>query len=125
MSKLMTNVLHQLINHNGRAYFASQHFHHMYCNENGGEKYARLENFNRLVRSLETYDDYIERGDIVELVYDKEISDSDLESLHKSTSYQPIMLISATVQVALTHHLDDEVSKRASVNVNGECCVEL
>ncbi len=116
MNELTPNVLHQLINYNGRAYFASQYFHHMYRNENGGEKYTELKTFNRLVRSLETYGDYVERGDIVELVYGEEISGTDLVPLMKSNSYQPIMLISATAQIALTHHLDDAISKRASVN---------
>jgi hypothetical protein len=33
------------------------------------------------------------------------------------------MLINATAQVALTHHLDDEVSKSASVAVNGQAAI--
>lgn len=41
-----------------------------------------------------------------------------LKSLFQASRYQPIMLINATAQVALTHHLDDEVSKLTSVAIN-------
>lgn len=119
MNELTNNVLHQMVTYQDRPYFTSQYFHHQYKNVNGGGKYARLEDFNRLIRSIETYQDYIERRDIVELTYIKGgISNANIALLHKSTSYKPIMLISATAQVALTHHLDDKISKAASVKVN-------
>ncbi len=123
---LTNNVLHQMVTYQGRSYYTSQYFHHSYKNENGGGKYARLEDFNRLVRSIETYQDYADRGDIVELIYSKgEITNANIASLHKSNSYNPIMLISATAQVALTHHLDDEISRRVSIKINTQAATPL
>lgn len=74
----------------------------------------------RLIRGIEAYGKYVEAGDIVEATWDetKDSSDAKIASLIKSNSYKSIMLINATAQVALTHHLDDEMSKNASVNVN-------
>jgi len=75
----------------------------------------------RLIRGIEAYGKYVEAGDIVEATWDetKDSSDAEIASLIKSNSYKSIMLINATAQVALTHHLDDEMSKNASVNVKG------
>ncbi len=119
MNSITKNVLHKIVLYKGKAYLTSHYFHHVYRNENGGGKYAELKNFNKLIRSIETYEEYIYRGDIVELTYNKdEITGSDLEPVFKSTAYKPIMLISATAQIALTHHLDDEISNMVSVAVN-------
>lgn len=94
-------------------------------NSDMGGKYKRTGDFMRLVRSIETYPQYVAAGDIVELTRaDAERAsasgetDADIASVFKETRQQPIMLINATAQVALTHHLDDEVSKNASVAVN-------
>ena len=102
---------------NDEIYFTSQYFHKMY-GVNGGEKYVELKNFNKLIRSLETYENYVATKDIVELARDDKGRGSNLESLIISNSYNPIMLINATAQVALTHHLDDEISKSASISIN-------
>jgi hypothetical protein len=109
------NPLMQPINYEGGVYFTSQYFHQMYGN-NGGGKYKELFNFNKLIRSIEAYPLYVLGGDIVELTGTE--TDSNLESVCKATRRNPIMLINATAQVALTHHLDDELSKQVSVNVN-------
>jgi len=107
--------LMQAIQYNGGIYFTSHYFHVMYGN-NGGEKYARLDHFNRLIRSIETYKNYLDSMDIIELS-GKETA-PELGAVCKATKRNPIMLINATAQVALTHHLDDAVSKQASVSVN-------
>lgn len=112
------NPLMSPVTYGDQTYFTSHYFHKMYREVNGGEKYAELYNFNKLIRSIHTYPDYIERGDIVEVKYGS--TDSKLESLLKSNSYRPIMLISATAQIALTHHLDDEISRQVSVGVNSK-----
>jgi hypothetical protein len=104
---------------NGRTYFTSHYFHSLYRG-NAGEKYANIEEFNRLVRSIETYPEYVARADIVELKW-VVAKGSGMQSLHpcfKATGYNPIMLINATAQIALTHHLDDALSKQVSVVVN-------
>jgi len=118
------NPLMQPVMFNGQVYFTSQYFHQQYrANSNDGGKYAQLNNFNKLIRGIETYTNYVELSDIVELEW-SHVKDSgnskmeSLKSLFKHNSYNPIMLINATAQVALTHHLDDEISKSISVSVN-------
>lgn len=107
------------IQYEGQIYFTSQYFHSQY-KANAGEKYSQLKDFNRLIRSIEAYPNYIEKGDIVELNWQvaKQITSADFAPVFESISYNPIMLINATAQVALTHHLDDEISKQVSVSVN-------
>lgn len=120
----ISNPLMQPIQYNGVTYYTGQYFHQMYRNNSDmNGKYKQTGTFLRLVRSIPTYDKYIRDGDIVEIEWKdvKDSTDADLASvkeLFKSNNYNPIMLINATAQVALTHHLDDEVSKKASVAVN-------
>ena len=107
MSKLPqeTSPLMQAIQFNGGIYFTSQYFHKMYGN-NGGKKYEQLQHFNRLIRSIETYQDYIDRGDIIELTKDEAglnsqpaskagpicgLADSNFESVLKATFGKPIL----------------------------------
>lgn len=118
----------QPIQYNGQVYFTSQYFHQTYRNNSGSDdgKYKELKNFNVLIRSIEAYGKYITRGDIVELTREEAGSElepvseagCDLQPVFKANYGNPIMLINATAQIALTHHLDDEISKSASVNVN-------
>lgn len=115
------NPLMQPVQFNGQVYFTSQHFHSHY-KSNAGDKYSSLSSFNKLLRSIETYDKYVDNGDIVELVWSdaKKLADSNLDSVFKSTTYKPLLLINATAQLALSHHLDDEISKTISVAVNAQ-----
>lgn len=69
--------------------------------------------------SIEAYPTYVERKDIIELTWDDvkengKNTDAKFASVFKSMNYNPIMLINATAQIALTHHLDDELSKEVS-----------
>lgn len=116
------NPLMQPINFNGQVYITSQRLHADY-KSNSGEKYEQLPHFNRLIRSIEAYQNYIDRGDIVELDWKSFKNQSDpnfgsVKLLFEATQYKPIMLINATMQLALSHHLDDEISKSMSVAVN-------
>lgn len=112
------NPLLQPIHYNGQIYFTSHHLHQYYKSNDGG-KYELLKNFNRLIRSIEAYQNYVDQGDIVELDWQlAKATGSNLEPVFESISYKPIMLINATAQIALTHHLDDEISKQVSVKVN-------
>lgn len=113
----ISNPLMQPIEYKDKTYFTGQYFHQMYRNNsNMNGKYKRAGDFMRLIRNLETYQLYVDSADIVEIT--KEEANANLASAFKATFGKPIMLISATAQVALTHHLDDEVSKKASVAVN-------
>jgi hypothetical protein len=115
----ITNPLMQPIQYQGQTYFTGQYFHQMYRNNSDtGGKYKRAGDFMRLIRSIEAYGKYVEGGDIVELKRDASETDADLASVFIANRGNPIMLINATAQVALTHHLDDEVSKNASVTTN-------
>lgn len=119
---LINNVLMQPVQHGDQLYFTSHYFHREYRNNAGDQgKYKNLADFNVLIRSIEAYPNYVQRGDIVELKW-AEVKESEvMENFHylfKHTGYRPIMLINATAQVALTHHLDDEISKQISVSVN-------
>ncbi len=120
----INNVLMQPIQYNGKVYFTSHYFHQQYrANSVDQVKYEALYNFNKLIRSIQAYPLYVERGDIVELTKGK--TDSNLESVFKATYGKPVMLINATAQVALTHHLDDEISKQVSVSVNAGAAKQL
>lgn len=58
-------------------------------------------------------------GNVVELRYSQADSiKQGLLQLFKLTGYKPLILLDATAQIALSHHLDDEVSKQMSVAVN-------
>lgn len=129
MSNLVSikpSPLMEPVQYNGQTYFTGQYFHQMYrSNSDADGKYRHAKNFLRLIRSIETYPQYLASGDIVELERaDAEIAlasgeaGSKLELAFKANFGNPIMLINATAQVALTHHLDDEVSKQVSVAVN-------
>lgn len=125
MTEITTsNPLYQPVAYNGKIYFTSHYFHQQYrLNKTEDAKYAELKNFNALVRNLETYESYVSNADIVEADYkllklNSSLDFKLLKPLFEANSYRPIMLINATAQIALTHHLDDEVSKAVSVRVN-------
>jgi hypothetical protein len=121
MNELSTqNPLMQPIGFNGQTYITSQYLHSIY-KSNAGEKYSLLKNFNRLIRSIEAYQLYLNNGDIVELTWqDAKATGSEFEPVFESIGYKPLMLINATMQLALSHHLDDEISKTISVAVNSQ-----
>lgn len=121
-----SSPLMQPVHYNGQTYYTGQYFHKMYrANSDADGKYKQAAHFLRLIRSIEAYSLYVESGDIVEVTKaDAESAlasgkaDPNLGSAFKATFGKPIMLINATAQVALMHHLDDEVSKQASVAIN-------
>ena len=122
MSNLVSikpSPLMEPVQYNGQTYFTGQYFHQLYrANSDESGKYKQVPHFLRLIRSIEAYPLYVESGDIVELTKSDVETDPDLGSVFKASHGNPIMLINATAQVALTHHLDDEVSKQVSVSVN-------
>jgi hypothetical protein len=117
------NPLMQPVSYDGETYYTSQYFHAQYLagHSETPNKYTRHPDFARLLRSIEAYSLYVEAGDILELVYQKVEDNSRkqiLLSLWKSVAYNPLTLLNATAQLALSHHLDDELSKQMSVAVN-------
>jgi hypothetical protein len=123
---VILSPLMQAIQYKEQTYFTSQYFHSQY-KANAGDKYQNLSDFNALIRSIRAYPIYVQTGDIVELIWAevKEITDGNLPSVMKSNAYRPIMLINATAQIALTHHLDDEISKEVSVAVNTKAATKV
>lgn len=110
-------------------YFASQYFHQQYLANSQAQakiKYQRHQDFVRLMRSIEAYHLYCGRGDIVILqwvphrdeggcdpAYLQQIKQ--LEPLFVAVGYQTLYGLNATAQVAMSHHLDDEISQQLSV----------
>lgn len=112
------NPIMQPIQYNGQVFITSQRLHADYRNNNGG-KYRQLKDFNRLIRSIEAYQSYLDNGDIVELTWQEvKATGAEFAPVFESISYKPIMLINATMQLAISHHLDDAISKAISVTVN-------
>lgn len=112
--------LMQPILHNGHEYFTSQYFHAQYlANSPHGGKYRRHYHFLRAIRAIEAYELYVRQENIVELRYSEVDSRNPFwVSLFKSIAYNNMALLDATAQLALSHHLDDEVSKQMSVAAN-------
>ena len=122
MNLAVQNPLMSLVNYEGKDYFTSQ-YHHANYKGNKGKKYSRSADFMRLIRSLETYPNYVEQGDIVELEWNSfkiktNAIVASLKSLFEANGYNPVMLVAVKVQAELYHHLDDEVSKQMAMRLN-------
>lgn len=116
--------LMQPVVYEGETYLISQFFHWQYVANSGTKgKHRRYDHFLRLLRSIETYQDHKSLGNIVELEFPRIKAEAphilvDLKPLFQATGYHPLTLINATAQAALSHHLDDELSKQLSVAIN-------
>lgn len=115
-----SSPLMQPVSYNGQTYYTSQYFHQQYlANSPHGGKYREHSAFLKALRSIEAYPLYLEQGDIVERAYPQGKSLNPIWiQLYKSTGYQPLTLLNATAQVALSHHLDDAISQQISVAAN-------
>jgi hypothetical protein len=111
--------------------YRTTHFIHQLYRSNSphGGKYHQHSHFIRLLKSLETYYVYEEQGDILMLPsYKKALEiypdmgqineNNALREAFRAINNHTLYLVSATIQVALTHHLDDEISKQTSVAAN-------
>jgi hypothetical protein len=108
----------------GQEYFTSQYFHQQYlANSPHGGKYRQHSHFVRTIRAIPAYPIYLEQDAIVELTWNRiktegnPILDS-FQPLFQAAGWNPLTLLNATAQIALTHHLEDELSKQISVAVN-------
>lgn len=109
------------IRYNDQEYFASQYFHQQYlANSPHGGKHKRYDSFMRLLRSIEAYARYVSQGDIQEVAWNKDQPHfcGYLKPVFHAAGYHPLTLLNATAQLAMSHHLDDELSQQMSVSVN-------
>lgn len=133
MSNLIPqSALFQPIAWQGQQYFTSQYFHRQYLtNSQNSTKYQRHSDFLRIIRGMEAYAIYVQQGDIVELRWSQVKSSSTqdlrlaLTPVFEARGYQELYLLNATAQVALSHHLDDELSKQLSVATNTSAARQL
>ena len=128
------NPLMELVEIWGKEYFTSQKHHRDYVDGGGPElKYLEHHNFLRRLREIEAWDLYIEHRDGLELHWQKggKITNSKMEFvchindlppvvrlMFKSNGYNPLVLINATLQLAMFEVLDSKLTKQAAVAKN-------
>lgn len=121
------NPLMQPVQYQGQEYFTSQYFHQNYlANSQASGKYRRHGDFLRVMRHIEAYALYVGQNDIREITWKDITANEDVgtpewlsfKPLFQASGWNPITLLNATAQVALSHHLDDELSKQMSVAAN-------
>jgi len=128
------NPLMQMIHIWEKAYFCSHKFHYEYIEGGGPElKYLRHEHFLRRLREIEAWDLYMEHLDGLELHWSKggkitnpktgsvnHINDFPplLRLMFKANGYNPLILINATLQLAIFEVLDNTISKQVSFAKN-------
>ena len=135
------NPLMQPVEWQGKEYRTSHYLHQYYlANSEHAGKYVRHANFLRVLTRLEAYQDYIEKGDIVvlptlrwvrnalQLVNSEYEFTNDfkiLRDVFAANDHKRIYLVNATIQVALSHHLDDQENKQLSVATNTAAARQL
>lgn len=121
-SPLMQSIAYQC-----QEYFTSQYFHAQYlANSPHGGKYRRHTDFLRACRHIPAYPEYLARSDIVSLEWDAIKASIDVgkpewlswKSVFRALNWNPLTLLNATAQAALSHHLDDLASQAMSVAIN-------
>lgn len=116
-----SSPLMALISYHGQEYYTSHYFHRVYlANSPQSTKYRQHAHFTRRIRAIDAFEDYVNSGDILELQWHSMKAEANpirdcFLSLFKATGYQPLMLLNATAQAELTHHLDDEVSRQMAM----------
>lgn len=115
---------------NRKEYRTSHFLHRDYqANSPHGGKFQRHDNFIRVLKNIEAFDIYKDQQDVIIFEsYKKAMGGSTnlvelnknkaLHDAFKAVSYKTLILVNATIQVALSHHLDDEESKKLSVAAN-------
>lgn len=119
------SLLMSVIEFDGQWYYTSQYFHRQYIenSEVGKGKYRQHGHFREKLKSIDTYEDYVISRDIVELTWEATkngpIAFLDrFKPLFKATGYYDLILLNAKAQAAISHHLDDEESKKLSIAIN-------
>jgi len=122
------NVLMMPVIYNGRDYLTSHRIHADY-KAVGGEKYISVSEFNRMIRGIEAYPDYLVAENIVEISAKSQAidlsRDADFASLLKSNSYNPVMLLDKAANVAVMNFLENEASRQFAVQGNNYLAEKL
>lgn len=115
------NILMLPVQYGGHEYLTSHRIHADY-RAAGGEKYAMLADFNRMIRSIEAYQDYRIAQNILEISSKSQpidlYRDAGIASLLKSNSYNPVMLLDKAANVAVNNFLENEASRQFAVQSN-------
>lgn len=114
------NPLMQPITIDEVTYLTSQKLHADYISnatERGEEpKYQRHHDFTRVIRTIPSYILFIEQKDIIEYKWNALKSSNNeatqnllysIAPLFRQSGYRDLLLLNATAQLELTHHLDD------------------
>jgi len=117
---------------NGQQYVDSYDYHQQYLSDGDPKKAKHKEhrNFRAVIRSIESYSIYVNHRNIVILSWEQvklgpaEIF-SRLQPYFARRGYRDLILLDATAQAALTHHLDNELSRQMSVAINTAAAREL
>lgn len=123
--------LMQPVTYDGQQYFTSQYFHQQYlANSSLTGKYRQHSHFVRLLRSIEPYRKHLDRGDIVEITWHRVNTEGiqnrdSFKPLFQAAGWNPLTLLNATAQLAMSHHLDDELSKQMSVATNARMAQQM
>ena len=126
MSTALTHSspLMSLIHYHGQDYYTAQYFHRQYlANSQHSGKHQRFDSFMRLLRSIPAYHDHVTLHDIEEvrwgtLKLDEPQLCVSLKGAFEVVGWNPLTLLNATAQMAMAHHLDDELSRKLSVAVD-------
>jgi hypothetical protein len=104
----------------GQEYFTSQYFDQQYQEQKALEgvagKYQNHSDFRRMLRNIPLYNDLLKHHHVCEVPWEvvKSGPTQDLlrlKPLFARTGYYDLILLDATAQLELTHHLNDELSK--------------
>lgn len=111
--------------------YRTTHFLHQFYRNNSphGGKYQRHDHFIRVLKNIKHFQGYVEHGDVLILSSYKELINASpelgevkenktLQDAFRAVSYRTLYLVSATIQIALSNHLDDEISKQTAVTAN-------
>lgn len=113
-----------LVHYHGQDYYTAQYFHRQYlANSQYGGKHQRFDSFMRLLRAIPAYQDHVTLHDIQEVRWgaiklDEPHLCGSFKGIFEVIGWNPLTLLNATAQIAMVHHLDDELSRKLSVAVN-------
>lgn len=134
-TQLTTNKTPQdprVIEWQGQQYLDSYDCHQDYLKD-GDPKKAKFKNhrdYRRKIRDIESYSIYVDHKNIVTFSWEQ-VKTGPAQELRRLTplfrriGHANLILLDATAQLALTHHLDNELSKQMSVTVNTAAAREL
>ena len=134
------NPLMQMVQINEKRYYSSFRHHQDYLERSEVHaKYRLHRDFIRLIRSIDAWDIYLESSEAVELIWTSGGKVSNAKSallrninefppllrlMFKANGYRPLILLTATAQLALFERLDDTLSQQVSVAKNTQVARE-